>query len=363
MIDVEAVADLAHELGEVVEHPGRLERVDPRPQRGRAELDVAPHADQALQRGLLAVDRDRVLEVAEQDVGLRRDVGGLGHHLLVGEVQEVDHPRGPERDLGQRCGRPDGQRLEEVAGVAHVGDDIDSPVNVLRCYSLRHAPSPARRARRLSRRPRCGPGPPRSRDAPRPSSTSTLAQVRYAVPHGPRPALQRGARRAHRARLRRGRAPAPPAAPRARRARRRGQPPPARLAGARPGADPAGDAPLAAPCAPPSSPRRRTSSRGARRSAPAACALGALAVGDLRFALRGGAPPPGFGARATIAQALAAACGRPVDPAFRRPSRRRQPVPLPLPPSPCPPCPPTPRSPAADRLPGAPTAACPSGRD
>ena len=45
-------------------------------------------------------------------------------------------------------------------------------------------------------------------------------------------------------------------------------------------------------------------------TAPPACALGPLAVSDLRFALRAGTPPPGFGARSTIAQALAAACGR-----------------------------------------------------
>jgi hypothetical protein len=77
-----------------------------------------------------------------------------------------------------------------------------------------------------------------------------------------------------------------------------------------------------------------------------ACALGALGVGDLRFAMRAGAPPPGFGARATIAQALAAACGRPVDPAFR--SAVSPPVtlpPQPVPPRPCPPCPPPPRYP------------------
>jgi hypothetical protein len=69
-------------------------------------------------------------------------------------------------------------------------------------------------------------------------------------------------------------------------------------------------------------------------STPPACALGPLAVGDLRFALRAGSPPPGFGARATIAQALAAACGRPVDPAFR------QAVAPPASPTPPPQCPP-----------------------
>jgi hypothetical protein len=69
-------------------------------------------------------------------------------------------------------------------------------------------------------------------------------------------------------------------------------------------------------------------------SAPPACALGPLAVGDLRFAVRAGAPPPGFGARATIAQALAAACGRPVEPAFRVAVAPPAQTP---PPRPCPP--------------------------
>ena len=81
------------------------------------------------------------------------------------------------------------------------------------------------------------------------------------------------------------------------------------------------------------------------KAAPA-CGLGPLVVGDLRFAMRAGAPPPtGFGARSTIVQALAAACGRPVDPAFRQavaPPVTK--LPYPPPPTPCPPCPPTPLS-------------------
>jgi hypothetical protein len=58
--------------------------------------------------------------------------------------------------------------------------------------------------------------------------------------------------------------------------------------------------------------------RAAPAPPPRACALGALGVGDLRLALHGGATPPrGFGARATIVQALDGACGRAVAPAFR----------------------------------------------
>jgi hypothetical protein len=73
-----------------------------------------------------------------------------------------------------------------------------------------------------------------------------------------------------------------------------------------------------------------------------ACALGPLTVGDLRLALHAGTPPSGYGARSTIAQALAAACGRPVEPAFRL---AVSPPPMePLPPKPpgCPPCRPLP---------------------
>jgi hypothetical protein len=116
---LEPVADLGDELREVVEHPGALEAVHARPERGVAQVGVAGHLDQAAAGRLLAVHRHGVLEVAEQDVGLARDVGRLRGHLLVREVEEVDHPRGLERDLPERLGRAHGQRLEEVTGVSH----------------------------------------------------------------------------------------------------------------------------------------------------------------------------------------------------------------------------------------------------
>ena len=80
---------------------------------------VARDVDQALARRLLAIDRHGVLEVAEQDVGLARDVGRLGGHLLVREVEEMDHPRGLEGDLAERLRRVDRERLEEVTWVSH----------------------------------------------------------------------------------------------------------------------------------------------------------------------------------------------------------------------------------------------------
>ena len=123
-------ADLAHQRGQVVEHPRGLEAVDPRPELGLAELHLLADADQAVASGLLAVDRYRVLEVAEQDVHGRRDVGHLRDHLLVGEVQEVDHPRGLERDLQERRGGADRKRLSEVTGVSQSSSLlIDSVTN------------------------------------------------------------------------------------------------------------------------------------------------------------------------------------------------------------------------------------------
>ena len=117
---LEAIADRAHDFGQVVEHPRRLQRVDARPQRGAAQLHNAADLDQPGACGLLAVDRHGVLEVAEQDVDRRRDVGHLGDHLLVGEVQEVDHPRGLEGNLARRFGRADREGLVEGSGIAQV---------------------------------------------------------------------------------------------------------------------------------------------------------------------------------------------------------------------------------------------------
>jgi hypothetical protein len=119
--DVEHVPDLGDEGRQVVEHPRRVERVDPRPQLGLAHVDGLADLDQPVASRLLAVGLDRVLEVAQQDVHLRGDVGHLADHLLVRRVEEVDHPRGTERDLAHRFGRADRQRLEDVLRAAHRG--------------------------------------------------------------------------------------------------------------------------------------------------------------------------------------------------------------------------------------------------
>ena len=116
---LEAVADLGHQRRDVVERPRRLERVDAGPQRRAAEVHLLAHAHEAGPRRLLVLDRDGVLEVAEEDIGLRGQVGQLADDLLVGGVEEVDHPRRRDRDLERRIGGADGEGLGEVAWVSH----------------------------------------------------------------------------------------------------------------------------------------------------------------------------------------------------------------------------------------------------
>ena len=118
---VELGPDLGDDRGDVVEHPWRLEPVDAGPKLRFPELDVAPDLHQAGAGRLLAVDRHGVLQIAEHDVHRGRDVGHLGEHLLVGEVEEMDHARGPDGDLPHGFGGVDREGLEEGAGVAHDG--------------------------------------------------------------------------------------------------------------------------------------------------------------------------------------------------------------------------------------------------
>jgi hypothetical protein len=115
--DVEPVADLGHRRGEVVERPRRVEAVHPGPQLGAAPpIPRPPGVEQPGPGGLLVVRPHPVLEVGQQDVDLRGHVRHLGHHLLVGGREEVDHPRRREGDLPHRVGRPDRKGTEEVLG-------------------------------------------------------------------------------------------------------------------------------------------------------------------------------------------------------------------------------------------------------
>ena len=117
--DVQARADRCDQCHQVVEHPRRLQRVDPRPQRRRTEVDLLPDPHQAGARGLLAIGRDRVLQIAQQNVRRSGHIRQPGEHLLAGRIEEMDHPRRGHGDLANGVGRADGQRREVGARVAH----------------------------------------------------------------------------------------------------------------------------------------------------------------------------------------------------------------------------------------------------
>ena len=131
--DVELVADLGDGRDQVVEAPRRVQRVDPGPELGGAEVDRPADVDEPLAGGLLVGGRHTVLEVGEQHVHLGGQIGELGHHLRIRRREEVDHPGRPERDLTHGLGRPDGQRAEEVFRGAHGTSRISGPQQSRRC--------------------------------------------------------------------------------------------------------------------------------------------------------------------------------------------------------------------------------------
>ena len=70
-------------------------------------------------RGLLGVGRDGVLEIAEHDIDLPGELRHLGAHLLDMRRHEMDHALEPDRQLAQRRGRADRERLIELARQLH----------------------------------------------------------------------------------------------------------------------------------------------------------------------------------------------------------------------------------------------------
>ena len=116
--DVELVADRAHDLDHVVERPRRIERVDARPQTGRAVVDALGHLDEAFARGFLGLDRDGVLQIAQHHVDLARELGHLGAQLVEVRRHEMDHALQPHRQVAHGRRRADGERGERTGAGA-----------------------------------------------------------------------------------------------------------------------------------------------------------------------------------------------------------------------------------------------------
>ena len=73
-----------------------------RPQLRVAHLERSGDLDETGAGRLLVGHRDRVFEVAEQDVDGRDDLGQLGDDLVDVRREEVDDAARPERDLAHR---------------------------------------------------------------------------------------------------------------------------------------------------------------------------------------------------------------------------------------------------------------------
>ena len=68
---------------------------------GRAEIDRLGHLDHAGARGLLGVGRDRVFEIAEDDIDLRAISGTLARTFSMMRRHEMDHALEPHRQFAQ----------------------------------------------------------------------------------------------------------------------------------------------------------------------------------------------------------------------------------------------------------------------
>ncbi len=116
---IELLPDGGDDLTNVVEHPRRIERVDPGPQAGLAVVATLRHGYEAASRSLLGVGRDRILQVAEHHVDLMHQFRHFGADLLDMRRDKVDHPLEPQRQVTHRRWRADRERLKKVTRQLH----------------------------------------------------------------------------------------------------------------------------------------------------------------------------------------------------------------------------------------------------
>src|SRR5215510_11091601 len=116
---VDFVADCAYDLNDIVEGPRRIERVDARPQPGRAAISRPGHFDEAFARSGFCVDRDGVFQVAEYDVHLLHKLAHLCAYSFIVRRYEMDHALQTDRHLAQGSRRANGKRRKELAWQSH----------------------------------------------------------------------------------------------------------------------------------------------------------------------------------------------------------------------------------------------------
>jgi hypothetical protein len=121
---VKLVADRRDDREQVVEDPGAIEAVDAGPKGRLAEIVLLRDIDQPFARRLLVGRRDRIFQVAQEDIDLRDEVRDLGTHLLQLRREEVNHAVRPRGHRGGRLRRAGGERDEEGSGITHANVSI-----------------------------------------------------------------------------------------------------------------------------------------------------------------------------------------------------------------------------------------------
>ena len=111
---IELVADLGDEFGDVVEHPGAVQRVDAGPEARCAEIMGPADLDDTLACRFLGIGRNRIFQIAEQHVDLRNDLADPCTELLVVPREEMDHAFERHRQLAVGGRGADSEGLVEV---------------------------------------------------------------------------------------------------------------------------------------------------------------------------------------------------------------------------------------------------------
>ena len=122
--DVELITHRADDLADVIERPRRIERIDPRPQSGGAEIASLRHGDKSRARRLLGVGGNGVFQIAQDNVDLRDQLRHFGSDFFDVRRHEMDHPLEPQRQVAQRRRRTNSQGLKKIARQFHFRNPI-----------------------------------------------------------------------------------------------------------------------------------------------------------------------------------------------------------------------------------------------
>jgi hypothetical protein len=116
---VELPADRTYDLNYIVQRPRRVERVDPGPKPGRAEINRLSHFNEAVPCRALGVRRDCVLKITQHHVDLADKFRDFRAHFVDVRRHKMDHALEPAGEFSPGLGGPDCQWSIEVACKLH----------------------------------------------------------------------------------------------------------------------------------------------------------------------------------------------------------------------------------------------------